>query len=120
LYLFVVKKSAGNLDFLEDMVAGFASGDTSDDVWINGLARSGGEGVGVVTSPEVGGAPSAMTAASVFDDLMAGGNAVVGTSCLSSFLSGSSAILKYKRLSTTYNFWRRRRSRSRFLALTSG
>jgi hypothetical protein len=93
----VEKKSTGNPDFLEGITMGFAgAGDGGVDIWINGLARHGGQasvaGTGIVTSPVVDMTPSAVDAAhaivvaSMFDDLMRGGSWVGDVNSFSAFL----------------------------------
>jgi hypothetical protein len=91
------KKSTGNLDFLEGRTMGFAgAGDGGVNIWINGLARRGGQaseaGTGIVTSPVVDMMPSAVDAAcaimvvSMFDDSMMGGSWVEDVNSFSAFL----------------------------------
>jgi hypothetical protein len=95
----VEKKSTGNLDFLEGRTMDFAgagAGDGGVDIWINRLARDGGQasaaGTGIVTSPVVDMMPSAVDAvhavvvASMFDNSMTGGSQVRDINFFSAFL----------------------------------
>jgi len=112
---------------------GFAEADNGGvDIWINGLARHGGQasvaGTGMVTSPVVDMMPSAVDAAraivvaSTFDDSMTGGSWVGDINSISAFLfkEFNICISRMKCLSTTYNLWRHWHSHSWFLTLTSG
>ena len=77
---------------------GFAGADDGGvNIWINGLARHGGQasvaGTGVVTSPVVDMMPSAVDAAhavimvaSMFDDSVTGGSQVGDVNSFSAFL----------------------------------
>jgi hypothetical protein len=91
------KKSTGNLDFLAGGTMGFAgAGDGGVDIWINGLARHGGQAsvaeTGIVTSPVVDMTPSAVDAAraimvaSMFDNSMTGGSQAGDINSFSAFL----------------------------------
>jgi hypothetical protein len=93
----VEKKSTGNLDFLEGRTMGFSgAGNGGVDIWINGLARHGGQasvaGTGIVTSAVVDMTPSAVDAAcaivvaSMFNDSMTGGSQVGDINSFSAFL----------------------------------